>query len=67
MKVVITNSTLNMVDSEVIRRYVKLKNLPAGFDISQIDRTDSTLIQIVEELNPSDFKIIEVPDNVEWA
>ena len=67
MKVVITNSTLNMADSEVIRRYAKLKNLPADFDISQIDRTDPALIQIIEELNPSDFKIIEVPDNVEWA
>jgi len=67
MKVVITNSTLNMTDSEVIRRYVKLKNLPADFDISQIDRTDPTLIQIIEELNPSDFKIIEVPDNVKWT
>jgi len=36
MKVVITNSTLNMTDSEVVKRYAKLKNLPADFDISQI-------------------------------
>jgi len=67
MKVVITNSTLSMADNEVIKRYAKLKNLPANFDISQIDRTDSTLIQVVEELNASDFKIIEIPDNVKWT
>lgn len=53
-------------DSDVI---MELNNSIEQFHVYSINRTDTSLIKVVEELQESeqlDLKIVEIPDDVKW-
>lgn len=38
----------------------------ANFNEREIDRTDENLVKSIEELKPSNLKVVEIPDDVKW-
>jgi hypothetical protein len=36
------------------------------YDPCEIDRTDENFISAVEELSPTELKVVEIPDGIDW-
>lgn len=73
----ISDEELDMLDIDEIKNWSYITSVDKGdicdeifddyfFDVYNMNRQDEILIQVVEELKPTNLKVVEIPDDIKW-